>query len=81
MLGVFFADVIISTVIEYEAAGDGTGLMREESWSVGRLDVAIFAEVEDKVVIGKNSCLRETIHAFGEIEVDKSINGQDLSVQ
>jgi hypothetical protein len=64
MLGVFFADVFHSEVIDYEAEGDGTGLMGEKAWSVGRLDLTLFAEVEDKDVIGENACLRETVHAF-----------------
>jgi hypothetical protein len=65
-----------SKVIDNEAEGDGTCLEGEKSGSVGRLDVAILAEVEDKVVIGENSCPRETVHAFGDLDVDKSIDDE-----
>jgi hypothetical protein len=54
----------------------GTCLMGEKSGSVGRLDVAMLAEVDDKVVIGENACLRESVHAFGDLEVDKSIDDE-----
>jgi hypothetical protein len=78
MLGVFFVDMFHSKVIDDVAEGDGSCLMGEKSGSVSRLDVAILAEVEDKVVIGENSCLRETVLAFGDLEVDKSIDDEEL---
>jgi hypothetical protein len=41
---------------------------------VGRLDVAIFLEVADEVVVGQDAGLGEAVHAFVDFAEDKTID-------
>jgi hypothetical protein len=74
VLGVILPNVLYAKIVDDKTEGDGTCLVCEEARRVGRLNVATCLEVDDEVIAGKDSGLRETIHTFVDITVDKAID-------
>ena len=58
VLGVFFANILHTKVVDHDSEGDRSGFVREETGSVRRLRVALGFQVEGQSRVGGDAGLR-----------------------
>ena len=76
--GVVFVGVFDSEVIDGEAEDNGVGFMLEESRRSGGLVISFGLEAGDEGVAGDASCLGQSIHPFGDFNVNPSVGVEEL---
>ncbi len=78
MLGMLFAHILDCKVIHYQAESNGAGGVKEETVGVSILDVAMAGQVFDQLIIGKATGLGQTIHAFANLHIHRTIVGESI---
>jgi hypothetical protein len=73
MACVFWDDVVDAKVVDDERELHRPGLVLPKAWCVLSGDVAEFCEVLSPLVVGDDAGLRETIHAFVDLDVNVGI--------
>ena len=76
--GIVFVGAFDSEVIHGEAEDDGVGFMLEESWRSGGLVISFGLEAWDEGVACDASCLGQSIHSFGNFNVNPSVGVEEL---
>jgi hypothetical protein len=70
----FLSELLDAEVVYNEAQGNGTCSMCEKDGNVRQLDVAIFLEVDDEVVVCQDTGLGEAVHTLVAFAVDKTMD-------
>jgi hypothetical protein len=70
MIGVRLLAVSNAKVVNNQAESHIESFVLKETGSVGALVVAVFGEVRDEPKLAQTTSLRETVHAFSDLEVD-----------
>ena len=70
MIGVRLLAVSNAKVVDNQAESHIEIFVLKETGSVGALVVAVFCEVRDEPKLAQTTSLRETVHAFSDLEVD-----------
>ena len=69
----FFSDIFYSEIINYQCKTDGTSLVSPESRSLFALEVALLIQSLLEQLLGYDACLRESVHALTNFNVDPAV--------
>jgi hypothetical protein len=73
MIGMLFANVLDSKVVDDEAENDGTCRVFPETWGSWCWIVAILDEMLGEALVGDDASLFEAVHAFFDFNVHPAV--------
>jgi hypothetical protein len=80
MISVRLRAVAHAEIVDNQTESDIESFVLKKAGSIGALVVAMFREVRDKAKLAQTTSLRESVHAFLNLEVDSIVVEARLEV-